>query len=360
MTNEFVSNEQIVLAARRKLGQGPWDYLVGGSESETTLRRNRAAFDRIAFRPRVLRDVSKIDTSTEFLGQRLRLPVLLAPIGALPVCAPDGGVAVAQAAAEFGVIHVVSTATEPALEVTAAASVAPKVFQLYVRGDDEWVQTILGRAQQAGYIAIALTVDTAVDSIRERPLLTRWLQPSRRGGSAFVRGYQAPLTWEKMAWIRDVTGLPFLLKGVQTPEDAELAVEYGVDVIWVSNHGGRQIDHGQGSLEVLPEVVDAVRGRAEIIVDGGVQRGADIVKALALGARAVAIGRLQGYGLGAGGKDGLVRVLEILENEMVSAMGLLGVTSVDQLTPDLLKRAEPVTPPQEMSAWPNLPGGRVT
>ena len=359
MTMDFLTNEEIIQAARRAIGQGPWDYLVGGSESETTLRRNRMAFDRWAFRPRVLRDVSKVDASTSFLGHHLRIPVLLAPIGSLQVFAPEGGVAVARAAGEFGTMHVVSTATQPGLEEIQAVGDAPKIFQLYVRGDDAWVRDLLQRAAESGYKAIALTVDSAVDSLRERPILTRWVRPSRRVG--FDPIYQAQLTWEKMDWIRSLTDLPFLLKGVQTAEDAEIAVQHGVDVIWVSNHGGRQLDHGLGSLEVLPEVVDAVAGRAEVIVDGGVQRGSDVLKALALGARAVAIGRLQTWGLAAAGSDGVRRVLEILESEAVSAMGLLGVTSTSELGPQYLTRSEVVTPPHEMSSWPNMPkhGGRI-
>jgi len=352
---DFVSNEEIVIAAHKNIEQGAWDYLVGGSESETTLRRNRLAFDKLAFRPRVLRDVSKIDTSTEFLGHKLRLPVMLAPIGSLQAFTPTGGAAAAQAAAEFGVMHVVSTATQPTLEEIAAASDAPKVFQLYVRGDDDWVRDILARAVASGYVGMTLTVDTAVDSNRNRPDLTRWTRPSRRRG--FDRIWQSVLTWEKMEWIHSLTpDLPFLLKGVQCAEDAELAIEHGVDVIWVSNHGGRQLDAALGSMDTLQEIMPVVRGRAKVVVDGGIQRGTDILKAIALGADAVAIGRLEAWGLAAAGKDGLVRVLEILENEMISAMGLLGVTSLKELGPQYIAKAEPVTPPHEMSAWVNMPG----
>ena len=150
-----------------------------------------------------------------------------------------------------------------------------------------------------------------------------------------------------------------MLKGIATAEDAALAIEHGVDVIWVSNHGGRQLDHGLGTLDMLPEIVDVVGSNAEIIVDGGVQRGSDVVKAVAMGARAVAIGKLQGWGLGANGPDGLVRVLEILEEEMRIAMGLMGVTSINQLTPSYVTKAEPTTQPHEMSSWTNMPGGRL-
>ncbi|MCH8184600.1 MAG: alpha-hydroxy-acid oxidizing protein [Chloroflexi bacterium] len=357
MSTQFVSNEQIIQVARRNLAQGAWDYLVGGSESETTMRRNRLSFDRIAFRPRVLVDVSSIDPSTTFLGHRLRTPVMLAPLGSLQTFAPEGAAAVTKAAAEFGTMHVLSSVTQPSLEETAASAGNPKVFQLYIHGDWAWIEDIVGRAKQAGYMSLCLTVDTAHYSRRERPMLSGWAPPTRRG--TIDRSHQASLTWETAFRIKEMAGLPFMLKGIGTAEDAALAVEGGVDVIWVSNHGGRQLDHGLGTMDMLREVVDAVGGRADIVVDGGIQRGADVAKAVALGARAVAIGRLQGFGLAAAGAKGVVRVLEILEDELVIAMGLMGVTCIDQLTPAYVCEAEAVTPPHEMSAWINMPGGRI-
>ncbi|MCH8062654.1 MAG: alpha-hydroxy-acid oxidizing protein [Chloroflexi bacterium] len=359
MSSDFVSNEEIIQAARGNLAQGAWAYLVGASESETTMRRNRLAFDRIAFRPRILVDVSSIDASTTFLGQKMRIPVLLAPIGSLQTFTPEGGAAAARGAAEYGTMHVVSSVTEPSLEEIAAAGDNSKVFQLYVRGDFSTIEDIVGRAMDAGYMSLCLTVDTAHYSRRERPLMTRWAPPTRRrpGGD---RSYQAELTWETMDKIKELArGRPFMVKGIATAEDAELAVEHGVDVIWVSNHGGRQLDHGLGTMDMLPEIVDAVAGRADILLDGGVQRGGDVLRAIALGAKAVAIGKLQGWGLGAAGVEGLVRVLEILEEEIVVAMALLGVTSIDQLTPKYVCKAEAVTPPHEMSTWVNMPNPRI-
>jgi glycolate oxidase len=279
---DFVSNEEIIQEARRRVNQGAWDYLVGGSESETTLRRNRLAFDRIAFRPRILVDVSHIDPSTTFMGQTLRIPAILAPIGSLQVFHPDAAVAATKAATEFGVMHAVSSVTQPTLEETAAATSTPKTSQLYVHGDMKWTEDILGRVKKAGFAALALTVDVAHYSRRERPMITRYQPPTRRVPPD--RRHLASLTWETMD----------IIKGVQTAEDAEIAVQHGVDVIWVSNHGGRQIEHGLGSMDTLPEIVQAVNGKARIIVDGGVQRGSDILKAVALGADVVALGRLQG------------------------------------------------------------------
>jgi isopentenyl diphosphate isomerase/L-lactate dehydrogenase-like FMN-dependent dehydrogenase len=356
---DFVSNEEIIREARRRINQGAWDYLVGGSESETTLRRNRRAFDRIAFRPRILVDVSHLDASTTFLGQKLRIPAILAPIGSLQVFDPEGALGSTRAATDFGIMHVVSSVTLPSLEETAAATPTPKIFQLYVQGDTKWTEDILHRVKQAGYAALALTVDVAHYSRRERPMITRQLPPTQRTRNPEARSYQAALTWETMDMIREFAGLPFMLKGVQTAEDAEVAVQHGVDVIWVSNHGGRQIDHGLGSLETLPEIVSAVAGRARIVLDGGVQRGSDILKAVAMGADVVALGRLQAWGLSAGGQAGVLRMLEILEDEMLCAMGLIGITSISQLTGKYVCPAEPVTEAHEMSSWVNMPVARI-
>ncbi len=357
MSLDLLTNEEVVRLARRNLIQGAWDYLVGASESETTMRRNRLAFDRIAFRPRVLVDVSHVDSSTTFLGHKLRIPVILAPIGSLQTFTSEGGAASSKAAAEFGTMHVVSSVTEPSLEEIAASAPNPKVFQLYIRGDWGWVEDMIGRAKNAGYEGLCITVDTAHYSRRERPLLGRWAPPTRRG--QIDRSYGAAVTWESVDRIKNLAGLPFMLKGIATAEDAKLAVEHGVDVVWVSNHGGRQLDHGLGTMDTLPEIVEAADGKADIVLDGGVLRGSDVVKAVACGARAVAIGKLQGWGLGAAGKDGLVRVLEILEDEIVIAMALMGVTCIDQLGPSCVCKAEPVTMPHEMSAWINMPGQRI-
>jgi isopentenyl diphosphate isomerase/L-lactate dehydrogenase-like FMN-dependent dehydrogenase len=356
---DVVSNEELIREARRRLNQGAWDYLVGGAESETTLRRNRRAFDRIAFRPRILVDVTEVDTSIDFMGQRLRIPAILAPIGSLQVFHPDGAIASTAAATEFGILHCVSSVTLPSLEETAEATPTPKIFQLYVQGDWDWTEAIIERVKDAGYAALALTVDVAHYSRRERPMVTRQLPPSQRGRTQESRRYQAALTWDSMDRIKELAGLPFMLKGVQTAEDAELAVQHGVDYIWVSNHGGRQIDHGQGSMEVLPEIVQAVNGRARIIIDGGVQRGSDILKAVALGADVVALGRMQGWGLAAGGQAGIVRMLEILEDELICNMALSGLTSLRRIDPSYITRAEPVSEAHEMSSWVNMGVPRI-
>jgi len=357
MALDFVTNQEIIVAARGNLDQNAWDYLTGGAESETTMRRNRFGFDSLAFRPRVLVDVSRIDPSSALLGHKLRIPVMLAPIGSLQTLSAEGGIAVAKAAEEFGTIQFVSSVTQPSLEEIAAASASPKIFQLYVAGDLKWAEGLLARVKKAGYKALCLTVDTAHYGRRERQMMDRWLPPSRRQSGY---EYRASLTWEIMDAIKAMAGLPFVLKGVATAEDAALAVKHGVDAVYVSNHGGRQLDHGRAAIEMLPEIVAAVGGRAEIVLDGGITRGSDVVKAIALGAKAVGIGKLQGWGLGAAGRAGLVRVLEILENEITITMGLLGVTRVDQLQPEYVCKTQPLEPTHEMSAFPHMPGGRLT
>jgi glycolate oxidase len=356
MALDFVTNQEIIMAARRNLADNVWHYLAGGAESETTMRRNRFGLDSLAFRPRVLVDVSKIDTSTTFLGHKIRIPVMLAPIGSLQSITPEGGVAVAKAAEQFGTVNFVSSVTQPSLEEIAAASSNAKIFQLYVQGDLKWVENLLARVKQAGYSALCLTVDTAHYSHRERQMMDRWLPPSRRGVGY---EYRAGLTWELMDAINEMAGLPFILKGVATAEDAALAVEHGVGTIYVSNHGGRQLDHGRATIDMLPEIVAAVGGKAEVLIDGGIARGSDVLKAIALGARAVAIGKLQGWGLAAAGQAGLLRVLEILESEIVTTMGLLGITRIDQLSSAHLCKVQPVGPTHEMSAFPHMPGGQL-
>src|SRR4051812_12925812 len=349
---QFLTLQEIYQAAKRNLAPGPWAYLVGGAETETTVLRNRRALDEIAFRPRVLRDVSRIDTSATFLGREVRMPVMLAPIGGLESIVEGGAATAARGAAQFGVPQMLSSVCQPGLEQTAAAAQATRVFQLYVRGDDAWVDDWVRRARDNGFCAFCLTVDVAMYSRRERDLHGRFVKPWRARaveGAAFQSG----LNWSHVKRFKDKhPDLPLIIKGIATAEDAELAVQHGVEVVYVSNHGGRQLDHGLGSAAVLPEVVKAVAGRAEVWVDGGFMRGTDIVKAIALGAKTVGIGRLAGLGLAAGGAAGLVRALELLEEEVRICLGLLGVTSYAELKPRHLAQATAVRSPDTFSAFP--------
>jgi glycolate oxidase len=319
------------------------------------VRRNRLALDSLAFRPRVLRDVSRIDSNTQFFGRRARLQVLLAPIGGLESIVEGGAAAAARAAAQFGIPQMLSSVCKPGLEETAAAAQTTRFFQLYVRGDDAWTDDFVKRARDNGYSAFCLTVDVAVYSRRERDLIGRYIKPWRATAGAGVP-YQAALSWKQVKRFKDKhPDLPLIIKGIATAEDAQLAVEHGVEVVYVSNHGGRQLDHGLGSTAVLPEIVKTVKGKAQVWVDGGFMRGTDVVKAIALGASAVGIGRLCGLGLAAAGVPGLVRALELMEDEVRIALGLLGVTSYAELTPQHLASAHPVADPGIFSAFPHLP-----
>jgi len=356
LRDRFQTLHEIVRTAHQTLDPGAWDYLAGGTETETTLRRNRHALDSIAFRPRVLRDVANIDTSTTLLGQRLRLPIMLAPVGSIETFTPGGAATAARGATAFGVAQMLSSVCNPGLEATAAAAPGGlRIFQLYVRGDDAFVDDHVKRARDHGYAAFCLTVDSAMYSRRERDLAKRYIKPWRARATGM--NYQAALSWNQVKRFKDTHDLPLWLKGIATAEDAALACEHGVDGVYVSNHGGRQLDHGRGSIDVLPEVIDAVRGRALVLVDGSFVRGTDVVKAIALGADCVGMGRIACCGLGAAGAEGLVRVLELLEDEIKICLGLLGVTSLAQLDTSYLHPAPSVTPPRVFSAFPLLEEG---
>ena len=350
---EFLNLHEIVAKARQNLNQNDWDYIVGGTETETTLRRNRMALDAVAFRPRILRDVTEVDASAVVLGRKLRLPVVLCPVGSLESFHTGGAEPVVKAAAEFGVAHMLSSVCDPGLEeVAAAAPSALRMFQLYVRGDEAWVDAHVERAIAQNYSAFCLTVDTAHYSRRERDIAKRHVTAGRQRASG--REFQAALDWRTVERIKRKFPIPLGIKGIGTAEDARIALDHGVELIYVSNHGGRQLDHGRGSTDVLPEVVEAVGGRATIIVDGGFYRGSDIVKAIALGANLVGLGRMQCYGLAAGGQAGIVRMLELMEDEVTRTLGLLGATSYAKLDSSFLHAAAPANPASVFSAFPLL------
>ena len=353
--SEFQTLHEIAKAAKKNLSLETWDYLVGGTESETTLKRNRQSLDAVAFRPRVMRDVTHVDCSTDFLGKTFRIPVALAPIGSLESFEAGGGATSARASGEFNVPHILSSVCKPGLEETAAAADNPRIFQLYVRGDDDFVDDYVRRAVDHGYYAFCITVDSASYSRRERDIAKRYVKPWRQG----VKGaeYQSGFTWDNVKRFKDKHDIPLILKGIATAEDAAIACEHGVDVIYVSNHGGRQLDHGRGAMDVLPEVVAEVGGEAKIMIDGGFLRGSDVVKAIAAGADLVGLGRLQGFGLAAAGQDGLMRALKLLEDEIRICLALLGVTNLDALDGSYLHRATPVDPPHALSAFPLLEEG---
>jgi len=332
---------QYLARAKANLTPQAWDYLMGGSETETSLNRNRRALDSLAFRPRVLRDVSEIDMTTTLFGFPMRIPVMLAPIGSIEDIVAEGATAPTRAAATFGTIHMLSSVAHPGMEAVAKAVDHPKFFQLYIRGDADWVDDTVKQAVDCGYGAIAVTVDRNFYGRRERDI-AKAHTPTRRGRSATTVDHQAMLSWKDIDRIRALVDVPLMLKGIATVEDAKLAAEHGIEGIYISNHGGRQLDHSEGSVSLVREISEAVGKKATVVVDGCILRGTDVVKALALGADAVAIGRLQGIALGAGGSEAVVNVLEILETEMRSCMGLLGVCSLAELGPQYLAEAQPL------------------
>ena len=342
--------------ARAKMEHGAFDYYAGGADDELTLAGNQSAFDELWLRPRVLVDVSKPDLSLTLFGERLLMPILLAPAALHRLAHPEGERAVARAAAAAGTAMVVSTIATYSLEEIAAAANGTRWFQLYLYHDRSVSESMVRRAEAAGYRALVLTADTPRLGQRLRDLRNGFQLPdharlanfedhalpgtsfSQSGpgrtltGSARILLHDA-ITWRDVEWLRGITKMPVLVKGILTAEDAKLAVDHGAAGVVVSNHGGRQLDGAMPAVRALPEVVDAVAGRIPVLMDGGVRRGTDVLRALALGARAVLVGRPYLWGLAADGQAGVSRVLEILRSELESAMVLSGrptLASIDR------------------------------
>jgi isopentenyl diphosphate isomerase/L-lactate dehydrogenase-like FMN-dependent dehydrogenase len=344
MNARFVTLPEIRRAARARLSRDAWNFGAGGAETETTLRRNRRALDRLAIAQNVLVDVRQIDLSTSLLGAPLSWPVVVAPMGGLVLFHPQGDVEIARGCGQADTLLFLSGATGWPVEEVAAAGPAPKMFQLYHHGDRGWVADLLARVEASGYLSVCLTVDVQVLGRRERDIVHRFnpreamkIAPNPRGPDP---EYQARLTWDDVAWLRKTTRLPIGIKGIMTVRDARRAVEAGVRIIWVSNHGGRQLDHTEASIEALPRIAEAVAGRAEIVVDGGFFRGTDVLKGVARGATAVAVGRAALWGLAADGAAGVACALDILRRELRTTMALCGQTSIRRLDPELVFRVE--------------------
>ena len=342
-------------AARATLPTMTYDFIAGGADDERSVAANRAAFAGRALRNRVLVNVATRDTRTALLGLDLPHPIVLAPTALHKVAHPEGEVATSRGAAAAGALYTVSTATSTRLEdIAEAAPTGPRWFQLYHLGAREASEQLIAHAIATGHRAIALTVDVPLLGRRERDLRNAFALPDGVAmahayepawappGEDRSRGWASPiasanLTWADLAWIREAAGgVPVLLKGIVRGDDARRALDRGVDGIWVSNHGGRQLDGAIATLDALVEVVAAVGGRCPVIVDGGIRRGTDVLKALALGADAIAIGRPQMYGLAIGGAGGVQRVVELLRAELDLAMALVGAPALADLTPDLV------------------------
>jgi 4-hydroxymandelate oxidase len=358
---QFTNLIELEALAREKMDRGAFEYISGGADDEFSLRRNREDFARIGLRPRYLVDVSNIDTTTTVLGEPLAFPVMLAPTAGHKLCCSEGEVATARAAASAGVIQVLSTLSTTRMEDVAEAVDAPRWFQLYVYKDREVTRHLVERAEAAGYRAICVTVDVPAIGNRERDRRNAFTFPpefplanlvdvnlehlpvgvvgaaSESGLGAYIASKWDPsLTWADIDWIRSLTRLPVAIKGLLTAEDAVLATEHGAAAVIVSNHGGRQLDGAASGIAALPEVAEAVGDRLEVQVDGGFRRGTDVLKALALGARAVLIGRPYMYALAVGGGEALAAMLEILRQELVNAMALTGRTSIGAIDRSLV------------------------
>lgn len=320
--------------AEEKLDADAHAYFVGGSGDEVTLRENVAAFQRRKLRPRVLVDVRAVSTATTVLGTEVAFPVLIAPLALQRMAHPDGELATARAAAAAGTIMCLSTAaTARPAEVAAAAPGAQLWFQVYVFGDRTLTEELIAEAVEHGFEALVLTVDVPYLGRRERDIRVDFKIPEHLtpAGDIFGLGFDAGMSWRDLEWLAGY-GLPVVVKGILTAEDARLACEHGAAAIVVSNHGGRQLDGVPAALDVLEEVVDAVDGRAEVLLDGGVRRGTDALKALALGARAVLIGRAMVWGLAVAGEEGVSDVLRLLRDEVELGLALLGCASPADVT----------------------------
>jgi len=369
-----VSIEDLRRLAGQRLPRLVFDYIDGGAGAEVTLRENMRAFDAVTFRPRQAVPTPQSDLRTRVLGFELSMPLLLAPVGYCRVMHPAGEAAAARAAGEAGTAYILSTVSGQRLEDVKAASRGPVWYQLYLTGGREAVEEALHRAQAAGYTVLVITIDTVVIGLRERevrggmdqmlrgsvwsqiPFLPqflahpRWLTrflldgglpsmpnivtpdsgplPVSRAHTALRR---AAFAWQDLRWIRDLWRGPLVIKGVLTAEDARRSLDQGAAAIVVSNHGGRQLDGTPAALRVLPEIVAAVKDQAEVLVDSGIRRGSDVIKALCLGARAVLCGRAYAYGLAVAGEAGVARALEILRADMERTLKLLGCPSVGEL-----------------------------
>ncbi|MGD9261432.1 MAG: alpha-hydroxy acid oxidase, partial [Desulfobacterales bacterium] len=334
-----------------------YDYYAGGAHDEITLRENRAAYDRIKLRYRVLRDISSRDLSTTILGQESAMPIIISPTAFHCMAHPDGELATVRAAGKAGLIMILSTLSTTSIEDVMNSARGPVWFQLYVYKDRGVTEALVQRAETAGCAAIVLTVDAQIWGRRECDVRNRFQLPNGlsvmnlmptgneqfpndmadSGLAAYVASLFDPaLSWKDLDWLCSMTQLPVLIKGVVHPEDARQALDHGVAAVVVSNHGGRQLDTAPATIDVLPEIVDAVQGRIEVIVDGGIRRGTDVVKALALGANAAGIGRPAIWGLTFDGEAGVGKILDILGFELDLAMGLCGCTSIQEINSDLI------------------------
>ena len=345
--------------AKERLPKDEYDFIAGGAMDEITLRRTRAAFDSIMLRPRMLVDISQRDLSTTVLGQRIEFPVMLDPAGNHGRAHPEAELAAARAAGSMGTVMILSSGSTYALEEVGKVATGPIWFQQFLFQDRGLTESMAQRAQDAGYSALCITLDSTMRSKRERNIRNRYSSPPSINyeglelpGESWGIGTDVPrgalslidpsATWPYLEWLAANTTLPLVVKGIMTGEDAKLCVEHGMKALIVSNHGGRQLDTVFATIEVLPEVVAAVDDRLEVYLDGGIRRGTDVIKALALGARAVLMGRPQFWGLAMDGEAGVLAVLRMLREELDMAMAMCGRPTIDSIDISLLGTVSPL------------------
>lgn len=358
MQSAFVNIFDYLKASEKNVPKMAFDYINGGSLDEFTFKRNTEAFKEILLKQFTLVDVSTIDMETKVLGQELNFPLMLGAVSLHKLSHPDGELATARAAKKIGAHMLLSSLSSTALEEVAQASDSTKWFQLYWYKDRQITKDLVDRAEKSGYKAIALTVDAPILGHREKDAYNQFVLPkdvtlgnfvgmqkdfpeisgSNSGLAQYVADQLDPsITWENLDWLQSLTNLPILLKGVQTRKDTKLAKDHGIDGLIVSNHGGRQLDNSLSSIECLPRVVEEAEETMDILMDSGIRRGGDIAKALAMGAKAVLIGRPYIWGLGAAGEDGIVGVYNILIKELRDTMAMIGCSSVSQINTSFLE-----------------------
>jgi 4-hydroxymandelate oxidase len=336
--------------AKERLAKEEYDYIAGGATDEISVDRNRRAFQSWALRPRVLRDVHSLDLTTTVLGTKISLPVLIAPCGGHKKAHPEGEFATYRAAAAHRTIFAVSANAAVSFEELAKAAAGPLWLQMYFFADREMTKDWLARAKAAGYEAVCVTLDSQWPPKRERNIRNNYRNvrgvnfPNSSGhAAASSRGGADPAaTWKDLAWLKGATDLPIVAKGIMTGEDVEQCAELGADAVIVSNHGGRHLDNTLATVEVLPEAVAAAKGKVEVLLDGGIRRGADVVKAIALGAKAVFIGRPLFWGLAVDGEQGVIRVLDILREEIEITMAKCGRTDIASIDSTVVVKAPPL------------------
>ena len=353
--NEIVSLQEFYQFAKQNTSIETWDYIVGAADTETTFKKNRYSLDTYAFKPRVLRDVEKIDTSIKLFDFDFLLPVFYAPIGSMQDFVKDGALNSTLSAYDKKIFHMLSSTWSGGVDIIGKSVEYPKIYQLYIRGDDNWVNEQISKAIDNGFIALCLTVDLDAYGRRERDLLKRYKTTSRK--TATGPEYQMRFSWKDVSRIKNKFNIPIILKGIATVEDAKISVNEGIDVIYISNHGGRQLDYGIGGADLINPISKVVKNKSKIFFDGGVLRGSDIVKAIALGADCVGIGRLQCYAAATNGRNGLNKMIDILQNEILVCMRLLGVNNLNDLNENCIKKDISISDPSLTSAFPLIKEG---